>query len=150
MLGDIIQLGDKAFEPNGNDVSDMNPDEINAYNARLEAERLVWWDSQPNTAIGYIVPLEEKVSIYCPYMLIDGYSYRPWHKLVTFQGAFLGYAIRTGAWNQWSPRGWLTKMTAWRIFGSNGRVYYGRHGDMDLIRLRACKDAWCAKQSLVG
>ena len=58
-------------------------------------------------------------------------------KLIDFEGHVLGTYRVTSTWKQCTRWNW-TRMTAVAAY-VNGRQWYGRQGDMDLIRLRPYK-----------
>jgi hypothetical protein len=108
----IISHEGKQFTPNGRLKETVNATERNA---RIEKRQLEAWAMGPQNFSGYIS---------------DG-------KFSTWLGAELGTVYETR--QLWTTVG-SGKLTHYRIRGNNGASYYGKHGDMQLLRVRRFVD----------
>lgn len=107
MANYIIGHEGRQFTPDGC-IQIVNSAE---HNNAIEAQELAYWNEKPDHFYGYIVG----------------------DKLTTFLGAELGTVYKRVTMRTAVGSG---KLMHYRIRGNNGASYYGKHGDMQLLRIR--------------
>ena len=110
MTNYLFEHEGRQFSPDG----EVHVADVKAHNRLVEQQELEEWKAKPDRFVGYIVG----------------------DKFTTWLGTELGTVykrvkIRT------SVTCW---MTHYRIRGNNGASYYGKHGDMQLLRVKRFAD----------
>lgn len=108
----IFEYKRQQFTPDGRiDTGEKTTED---HNAEIEARHLELWQAKPDEFAGYVV---------------DG-------KFTTWLGTELGRVYHQTPIRTCVGSG---KLTHYRIRGNNGESYYGRHGNMQLLRVRRFK-----------